>query len=107
MWWLFRQACNTMNYYPSVTYIVMQKRHHTCFFPATPENGLRNGNIFPGTVVDTHVCHPHEFDFYLCSHPGTKGTSRPMHYDVLFDENNMSPDDLQMLTYHLCHTYIN
>ncbi|XP_022037398.1 protein argonaute 1C-like [Helianthus annuus] len=69
-----RSACNTMKYYPSFTYIVMQKRHHTCFFPATPENVLRNGNIFPGTVVDTHVCHPHEFDFYLCSHAGTKKT---------------------------------
>jgi len=23
-----------------------------------------------GTVVDTKICHPTEFDFYLCSHAG-------------------------------------
>lgn len=23
-----------------------------------------------GTVVDTAICHPTEFDFYLCSHAG-------------------------------------
>ena len=25
-----------------------------------------------GTVVDTKICHPTEFDFYLCSHAGIK-----------------------------------
>lgn len=25
-----------------------------------------------GTVVDTNICHPTEFDFYLCSHAGIK-----------------------------------
>jgi hypothetical protein len=24
----------------------------------------------PGTVVDSKICHPTEFDFYLCSHAG-------------------------------------
>lgn len=23
-----------------------------------------------GTVIDTQICHPNEFDFYLCSHAG-------------------------------------
>lgn len=23
-----------------------------------------------GTVVDSKICHPSEFDFYLCSHAG-------------------------------------
>lgn len=30
-------------------------------------------NIFDlclGTVVDSKICHPTEFDFYLCSHAG-------------------------------------
>lgn len=26
--------------------------------------------LFSGTVVDTKICHPTEFDFYLCSHAG-------------------------------------
>lgn len=25
---------------------------------------------YTGTVVDTEICHPREFDFYLCSHAG-------------------------------------
>jgi len=27
-------------------------------------------NCLSGTVVDTKICHPTEFDFYLCSHAG-------------------------------------
>ncbi|KAI7730292.1 hypothetical protein M8C21_004506 [Ambrosia artemisiifolia] len=26
--------------------------------------------ILSGTVVDSKICHPIEFDFYLCSHAG-------------------------------------
>ena len=27
-------------------------------------------NVPPGTTVDTVITHPHDFDFYLCSHAG-------------------------------------
>jgi hypothetical protein len=27
---------------------------------------------FAGTVVDKNICHPTEFDFFLCSHAGIK-----------------------------------
>ena len=46
------------------------------------------------------------FAFQLCSHAGIQGTSRPSHYHVLWDENNLGADELQMLTYQLCHTYV-
>ncbi|KAG4937126.1 hypothetical protein JHK85_052045 [Glycine max] len=39
----------------------------------------RSGNILLGTVVDSKICHPIEFDFYLCSHAGIQGTSRLAH----------------------------
>ena len=35
-----------------------------------------------------------------------KGTSRPSHYHVLWDDNNFQADELQLLTYQLCHTYV-
>ena len=35
-----------------------------------------------------------------------QGTSRPSHYHVLWDDNHFNADELQMLTYQLCHTYV-
>ncbi|XP_024967443.1 protein argonaute 10 isoform X2 [Cynara cardunculus var. scolymus] len=105
-----RKACASLepNYQPPVTFVVVQKRHHTRLF--ANNHRVRNttdksGNILPGTVVDTKICHPTEFDFYLCSHAGIQGTSRPAHYHVLWDENNFTADGIQSLTNNLCYTY--
>uniref|UniRef100_A0A5B7B9T0 Argonaute 1 n=1 Tax=Davidia involucrata TaxID=16924 RepID=A0A5B7B9T0_DAVIN len=105
-----RMACASLepNYQPPVTFVVVQKRHHTRLF-ANNHNDRRtfdkSGNILPGTVVDSKICHPTEFDFYLCSHAGIQGTSRPAHYHVLWDENKFTADGLQSLTNNLCYTY--
>uniref|UniRef100_J3LTS6 Piwi domain-containing protein n=2 Tax=Oryza brachyantha TaxID=4533 RepID=J3LTS6_ORYBR len=105
-----RKACASLEegYLPPVTFVVVQKRHHTRLFPEV--HGRRDmtdksGNILPGTVVDRQICHPTEFDFYLCSHAGIQGTSRPTHYHVLYDENHFTADALQSLTNNLCYTY--
>ncbi|XP_022137005.1 protein argonaute 1 isoform X2 [Momordica charantia] len=105
-----RKACASLepNYQPPVTFVVVQKRHHTRLF-ANNHNDRhavdKSGNILPGTVVDSKICHPTEFDFYLCSHAGIQGTSRPAHYHVLWDENKFTADGLQTLTNNLCYTY--
>lgn len=77
------------------------------FFPNTEKRcpTLKNGNLLPGTVVDSVICQPKIFDFYLCSHAGIKGTSKPAHYNVLQDENGFTPNDIQRLTNDLCFTY--
>ncbi|KAH9700121.1 protein argonaute 5 [Citrus sinensis] len=105
-----RQACASLEegYAPPVTFVVVQKRCRTRLFPA--ENNRcdltdRSGNILPGTVVDTEICHPTEFDFYLNSHAAIQGTSRPTRYHVLYDENRFTADGLQVLTNNLCYTY--
>nr|AIN75617.1 argonaute 1 [Dimocarpus longan] len=105
-----RKACASLepNYQPPVTFVVVQKRHHTRLFANNhhDRNTIdRSGNILPGTVVDSKICHPTEFDFYLCSHAGIQGTSRPAHYHVLWDENKFTADGLQSLTNNLCYTY--
>lgn len=105
-----RKACASLepNYQPPVTFVVVQKRHHTRLFAndhSDKRSTDQSGNILPGTVVDSKICHPTEFDFYLCSHAGIQGTSRPAHYHVLWDENNFSADGLQLLTNNLCYTY--
>ncbi|KAK3027391.1 hypothetical protein RJ639_040189 [Escallonia herrerae] len=105
-------ACSRFpGYKPPITFAVVQKRHHTRLFPneanpSSTRNQFFDDNVPPGTVVDTVVTHPKEFDFYLCSHWGVKGTSRPTHYHVLWDENHFTSDELQKLVYNLCYTFV-
>ena len=68
-------------------------------------------------MIDQGVNHPTEGDFYLLSHEGIQGTSRyhlhlclhlpprPCHYHVLWDDSNFSADELETLSYYLCHLY--
>lgn len=104
-----REACIKLepSYQPGITFVVVQKRHHTRLFCKNKDDKIgKSGNIPAGTTVDVGICHPTEFDFYLCSHAGIQGTSRPSHYHVLWDDNNFTADELQVLTYQLCHTYV-
>jgi eukaryotic translation initiation factor 2C len=91
---------------PPVTVCIVQKRHHVRFFPGMPgQNQDKSGNCEPGTIIDSCVTHPKNFDFYLQSHAGIQGTSRPTHYTVIHDENGYNSDAFQQLTYNLCHVY--
>ncbi|KAK9986286.1 hypothetical protein SO802_031237 [Lithocarpus litseifolius] len=90
---------------PVITLIVAQKRHQTRLFLENKSDGGPTGNVSPGSVVDTTIVHPFEFDFYLCSHYGSLGTSKPTHYYVLWDEHGFTSDDLQKRIYHMCFTF--
>ncbi|KAL5716047.1 Protein argonaute 16 [Ranunculus cassubicifolius] len=85
---------------PKFTVIVAQKNHHTKLFQANDPN-----NVPPGTVVDTGIVHPKNYDFYMCAHNGMIGTSRPAHYHVLLDEIGFSTDALQNLVHSLSYVY--
>ncbi|CAF3974965.1 unnamed protein product [Adineta steineri] len=86
---------------PQLTFIVVKKRHNTRFFLYENKETL---NVQSGTVIDQGITHPSQFDFYLCSQAAIMGTSRPALYHVLHDDNQFSSDDIQQLTYWLCHT---
>ncbi|KAG8191160.1 hypothetical protein JTE90_016673 [Oedothorax gibbosus] len=89
-----------------ITFIIVQKRHQTRFRPVNPSDGVgKMGNVPPGTTVDNEITHPNHFDYFLSSHEGIQGTSKPAHYTVLHDDNNFDADELQQLSYHLCFTY--
>ncbi|KAF7295918.1 Argonaute-like protein [Mycena chlorophos] len=78
-------ACTALGINPKITLIVVGKRHHIRFFPVKPSEADRSGNAVAGTVIDTTITHPFIHDFYLLSHAGILGTSRPAHYSVLYD----------------------
>ncbi|CAF1236661.1 unnamed protein product [Adineta ricciae] len=88
---------------PKICFVVVKKRHNTRFFTWDKQTNQTN-NIQPGTVIDTDIVSPNGFDFYLNSHAAIQGTSRPMFYQVLYDEIGFTSDDIQQLTYYLCHT---
>lgn len=83
--------------------IVGTKRHHVRFFPA---KGDRDSNALPGTLVETGVTHPREYDFYLCAHKAIKGTARPMHYQVIHDERGWGPEQVQNMLYEASYQYV-
>ncbi|CAF3332470.1 unnamed protein product [Rotaria sp. Silwood2] len=65
-----REACVELSrvYRPYLTYIVVNKRHHTRIFPDD-----LNSNVPAGTVVDSHVItNPTTYDFFLNSHHENK-----------------------------------
>ncbi|QRW00817.1 protein argonaute 1 [Ceratobasidium sp. AG-Ba] len=94
---------------PKITLVVVGKRHHTRMFPQNPKDRQqadeKSENCLAGTVIDSDITHPLEFDFFLLSHGGLIGTSRPAHYSVIRDDNNFTADSMERLTYALCHTY--
>ena len=78
-----QQACLTLqkdgSYRPGITFIVVQKCHHTRLFPTRHEDAIGKGNnVPPGTTVDHEITHPTEFDFYLCSHAAIQVPADPV-----------------------------
>nr|AJF15705.1 argonaute-2 [Agrilus planipennis] len=103
-----RKACTRMNqnYKPAITFLVVQKRHHTRLFPLNPRDSEdRNMNVPAGTCVDEWITHPTATDFYLVSHASIQGVAKPTKYRVLWDDLDMTENDLEELTYHLCHMF--
>jgi hypothetical protein len=81
---------------PSITAVLVTKRHHTCFYP---NSDIRDKNC-------NSVTHQAYFDFYLQSHLPVKGTARPTYYFVIRNDIAFSADQLQALTNNLCYTYV-
>ncbi|EGW35617.1 uncharacterized protein SPAPADRAFT_58832, partial [Spathaspora passalidarum NRRL Y-27907] len=110
----FGKSKNKPKYSPKLTFLVVVKRHHTRFIPLE-ENGVdanekkvavtSNDNVTPGTTVDRDICSPAFFDFYIQSQQALQGCGIPAHYYVLHDENGYGSDEIQTITYNLCHTF--
>jgi eukaryotic translation initiation factor 2C len=68
-------------YFVARSWYLAHARDRARLFPAD-KDADKSGNCPAGTVVDRDIGHPTEFDFYLQSHGGILGTSRPGHYSV-------------------------
>ncbi|KAG6537210.1 hypothetical protein ZIOFF_002296 [Zingiber officinale] len=73
------QACASLepNYQPPVTFVVVQKCHHTILFANNHGDHQfvdKSGNILLRSIVDSKIGHPTEFNFYLCSHASIQVT---------------------------------
>lgn len=107
---------------PRFTLIIVGKRHHTRFSPPPKHPASdNNGNPNRGLVVDRGITEARNWDFFLQSHTAIKGTARPAHYYVLWDEilTNMKLDSvhesiepgiqpadrLERLTHSLCYLF--
>lgn len=69
---------------PKLTFIIVKKRHNTRFFARDSNTGGMI-NVQPGTVVDTDIVHPEDFDFYLNSHAALQGR-----FHSFFLKNNLT-----------------
>ncbi|KAK0393705.1 hypothetical protein QR680_000362 [Steinernema hermaphroditum] len=94
---------------PTVTYIQIERNHQKRF--KVDEQNLRmpqgyagswNNNVPAGTVVEKVVTSAKVFDFYLCSHHGALGTSRPTRYIVYYDDWCLTADQIQHASFCLC-----
>ncbi|KAH8261817.1 hypothetical protein KR038_009051, partial [Drosophila bunnanda] len=87
--------------HPSLAYVVVTKSMNVRFF----QNGRQNPP--PGTVVDDVVTLPERYDFYLVSQKVNQGSVSPTSYNVLYSNIRLTPDQIQKLTYKMCHLYYN
>jgi aubergine-like protein len=85
-------------------YINTCKRVNTRIFDGTVGNFK---NPLAGTVIDSLVTDKDVYEFYLVSVAAKQGMSTPTRFTVLFDNIGESPDQIEGLTYKLCHTYYN
>jgi eukaryotic translation initiation factor 2C len=93
---------------PQLNVIVVNKRHHMRAFPLTkkdPQNPKDFNNILPGTIIDRDIVSPYHFQFFLASHSPFQGTTKPTKYTVFLNECKIGPDDMEMLSFCLCHMY--
>jgi Piwi domain len=70
-----RAACTDVreDYRPPVTFVVVQKRHHTRLFPMSSREGDKSGNVMPGAHADAvpaALSAPHCIDKSQCNPQG-------------------------------------
>lgn len=85
-------------------YLNVNKRVNTRLFGGDPGQFK---NPVPGTVVDKGITDNNLYEFYLISVAAKQGLNMPCKFTVVEDTSKTSPDQIEQLTYKLCHNYYN
>ena len=85
-------------------YISVNKKTDLKFFQ---EKGRGYENPQSGTVIDTEVIAPNDYQFYLQPQYVNQGTATPVEYHVLYDTINMPIEDLEKITFFQTFYYWN
>jgi len=130
---------------PPITFVACLVQHNIKICPATQDDAVKN-NVPSGTCVDHTIVHfteltlsddkeqlenmnisdrrfpmsddtPSSYDFILTAHGGLKGTSKPVYYRVLLNDNlsikplgsdhgtPLTKFELEKMTYHMSFQY--
>ena len=87
------------------TYVIVAKRINTRFYKMDNKNQFVNPPS--GSVFDDVVTLPERYDFFIVSQSVRQGTATPTSYNVIEDTSGWKPEQIQLLTYKLCHLYYN
>jgi len=100
---LIKHALRQINCQANVTVIVANKKQGVRFFPGKVDSLAKSPlqNVQPGTVTDQFVVHSKFCEFFLTAHRALQGTARTPKYTVLYDDANLTMDQLEGITYHL------
>jgi len=85
-------------------YTIVQKRIHTRFMIKKFND---YGNPAPGTVISNDLGSERYEDFYLIPTKCINSTVKPVHYVILYYDRVISLEQLQTLTFTMCHCYPN
>lgn len=83
-----------------MAFIIVNKRINTRIFHDRE-------NPPAGTVVDDVVTNPLKYDFFVISQSVTQGTVSPTAFNVISDTTGWTPDQMQRMTFKMCHMYYN
>jgi len=88
-------------------FLFVTKRHHIRFFPINENDcGGRTKNLPAGWVANNSLDSPScSGDFWLLSHAGILGTSRPSHYVLMHNDFKFMQQEAEELSYYLCHVH--
>lgn len=97
----------TQGYKPKILYCLVDRNIQHRLFAG---QGAALLNPCNGTVVDTALVENQGdtlYDFYLIPHKATVATAQPVLYKAVYNTTQMTKDQFETSTYHLCYNYFN